>query len=174
MVDGQPPSAGAFQLDLFPSIQITDSADVANITLKFEDNGNVAFYWNGVTSDKPNLRGNYFIYTFDTSSPRAVRMLKCAARFTHHLSRASPTNSSLAQALRVEFQLVKENKPSEQNILQNNYATIELKDGETLGPYCLVIHNTTEYDLWPFVITFDAGGLTVGEFRMLSIYHYGE
>jgi len=159
MVDGQLPSAGAFRLDMFPSIQITDGTDDANITLKF-DGDKVSFYWNGVTSDKPKLRGTYYIFTFDVSSPRVVRMLRCAARFLHHLSRF-PTNTSLTQALHVEFLRVKENKPSEENILQDNYATIELEDGETLGPYCLVIYNTTEFDLWPFVVTFDAAGLTI-------------
>jgi hypothetical protein len=82
--------------------------------------------------------------------------------------------SSLAQALRVEFLRVKENKPSEENILKNNHATLELEDSETLGPYCLVIHNTTEYDLWPYVFTFDAAGLTICEFHMPFICHYGE
>jgi hypothetical protein len=42
MVEGQPPSAGAFRPDIFSNIQITDSANDANITLKFENGGRVA------------------------------------------------------------------------------------------------------------------------------------
>lgn len=161
--EGEQPPAGPFPPK---SSWVLQEQNKPNITLKFENSEYVTFFWNGLDD---NRRGNYEIDTFDISEPRTGRMLRNAARLTYHLSRPSPVNS-LAKGLHIQLRKIngsgKEREPSGEDLLQDGCMSKTVGLWETLGPYCLVVENKTETDLWPYVLTYDPRNVNIGEFQL--------
>lgn len=128
----------------------------ANITLNLSAS-TVGFSWNGVSGDPEYMWDTQPVNLFSLSinDKQIKRTLRSTARFMYHLSQSSPEDLSLA--VEVELQRVDANnrKPDGKNILTDGFAELAISENKSMGPFCLKLHNSSSFNVWPFIFICD-------------------
>lgn len=140
----------------------------ANITLKVIQDKEVGFAWNGVVGDCEAMRQtepDNFVSVSTDSPFDMIRTIRSAARFTYHLSRSSPNDSSISAGLEMELRQVDVSK-EDINVLDSTgkFVELEVAKGKPRGPFYLVLRNTNTVDVWPFIFICEPARLSIRAF----------
>jgi hypothetical protein len=149
----------------FPSWKKVETIKEANITLR-NVGDEISFSWNGVTGDHEPEHMRKTELNDDTPiavNKDFIRTVRNAARFTYHVSRSSPSNSSVSGGLSVNLQeidMVTE-KITGEDILNGGFAELKLSKDKRRGPFCLTLNNSNNFAVWPFIFICEAETLDI-------------
>ena len=160
-------------VDIFPgdvdtsaiksSIWRAAKEDEANITLNIIDN-NIQFLWNGFTDSGMRVTtgdANNLSIPHDEQA-KLIRAIGLAARFTYYVRPPNPSRLS-SSLFKVEFQEVDENTedPNGTDLLKDGLVSLDITKDNSRRSFCLVLHNTAKFDIWPYVFKCDPSRFSI-------------